>query len=384
MSAREEDAEDAAGSAQHDLRRRPGKELQQERVPDEFSCSYADFGEDDLALLDAVADGPLSRIYARKPSQEHSFGVKSDVAEYIHGKLTIVVTTSPVISNPSTALLEHLIRSMGDVPGLRASAIIIMCDGYKVLQDTHRLHGKHTNKLGRVTEERAHQYEEFKRRLQFACAGSSTSEVDARRGSDEDDVFRNCIVVPMKQHHGFGYLVKASLKLVRTEFMMVAQHDWIFLRCVALTPTMVDVQAVPAVLLDSHCYFQAFPAVSRVKSDGGKSRHTQVGIVVLCTLRLEFELVIAVDSLQIRRTSLPERRRIPRQDAGTISTLRPAPTTAGTRASQLNRCCAHCHDFDGTKLRLSMLASTRQRSDTMCLLSPCCSGESTVHPCFSF
>jgi hypothetical protein len=47
-------------------------------------------------------------------------------------KLTVIVTTSPVPSNPSTHMLQAVVESMALVPGLTSCRKLIVCDGCKV------------------------------------------------------------------------------------------------------------------------------------------------------------------------------------------------------------------------------------------------------------
>ena len=46
--------------------------------------------------------------------------------------ISVVVTTSPVPSNPSTDLLERVLKSFDLIPGLQRAPKIIVCDGYKI------------------------------------------------------------------------------------------------------------------------------------------------------------------------------------------------------------------------------------------------------------
>jgi hypothetical protein len=50
----------------------------------------------------------------------------------LRDRLTVVVTTSPVPSNPSTAMIEELFQSFAMCPGLSACRKIIVCDGFNV------------------------------------------------------------------------------------------------------------------------------------------------------------------------------------------------------------------------------------------------------------
>ena len=47
-------------------------------------------------------------------------------------RLSIILTTSPVRSNPSTALIETTLESCHYCPGLLGCPLVIVCDGYKV------------------------------------------------------------------------------------------------------------------------------------------------------------------------------------------------------------------------------------------------------------
>eukprot|EP00438_Fugacium_kawagutii_P013662 Skav213135 [mRNA] locus=scaffold107:365739:369066:+ [translate_table: standard] len=46
--------------------------------------------------------------------------------------ISVIITTSPVPSNPSTDLLERVLLSLHLIPGLANAAKIIVCDGYKI------------------------------------------------------------------------------------------------------------------------------------------------------------------------------------------------------------------------------------------------------------
>lgn len=53
----------------------------------------------------------------------------------LRGRLTVVITTSPVRSNPSTAMMEDLFRSFeAHCPELAMCDKVIVCDGYNVVQ----------------------------------------------------------------------------------------------------------------------------------------------------------------------------------------------------------------------------------------------------------
>jgi hypothetical protein len=49
--------------------------------------------------------------------------------------LTIILTTSPVLSNPSTVVLETVVKSFNLVEKLIDCKLIIVCDGVKEISD---------------------------------------------------------------------------------------------------------------------------------------------------------------------------------------------------------------------------------------------------------
>lgn len=125
--------------------------------------------------------------------------------------VTVVVTTSPVPSHPSTALLDHVVASF-ELAGLSGCRLLIVCDGFCV-QERPR------PKRGIVTEAMATGYREF------------VGEI-VRRFTGSDRV----AVVVLQEHAGFGYAVKAALERVATPLVCVVQHDNAFVRRVNLAP----------------------------------------------------------------------------------------------------------------------------------------------------
>ena len=62
-------------------------------------------------------------------------GTQESVVSHL---LTVIVTTSPIPSMPSTALLEALISSWELTPALRDCAKIVMCDGIGEVNDQRK------------------------------------------------------------------------------------------------------------------------------------------------------------------------------------------------------------------------------------------------------
>jgi hypothetical protein len=140
--------------------------------------------------------------------------------------VTVVMNTSPIKSNPSTDLLARTAASFKHVPGLQDCPKLIICDGYRVLKKRKKYD---------ITESEAAAYEEFKKSVRAFS-------------HDPSSVFFGAIVLELEGRHGFGLALKEGMQLVKTEFMMVAQHDWAFSRkCLDLKAAVHTMQELPHV-----------------------------------------------------------------------------------------------------------------------------------------
>ncbi|CAE6948943.1 unnamed protein product [Symbiodinium sp. KB8] len=119
-------------------------------------------------------------------------------------RLSVVITTSPIPSHPSTMLLEAVIASFTRVQGLADCPLIIVCDGFKVVKKT-------TWKAGKVTEEKAANYAEYKAAL--------------KRLQDEGRLPSGTKLVILEGHNGQAFAVKAALAEVETPLVCIHQHD---------------------------------------------------------------------------------------------------------------------------------------------------------------
>src|SRR3990167_979336 len=125
--------------------------------------------------------------------------------------LTILIVTSPTPTNPSTSLVDHVLESFTKVPSLSECPKIIICDGY-ILNEKERL------KKGKVSQERAEAYEQYKINLQ--------------NNIDEGKLiyYQNTQVLPLPERVGFGFAIKKAMGLIKTKKLMVVQHDRCFLK----------------------------------------------------------------------------------------------------------------------------------------------------------
>jgi len=157
--------------------------------------------------------------------------------------LTIIVTTSPIRSNPSTELLQRTFDTFqfaGREFAYECKKIII-CDGCRVLEDDSgentdsdekkdddppKITRKYANvkqtlRNGIATVDQAKNYDEFKKRLHKLCTDS--------RGTQS--VFCNTTVVELEERHGYGFALRHALyNSVETPYVCVIQHDRTFMR----------------------------------------------------------------------------------------------------------------------------------------------------------
>ena len=157
--------------------------------------------------------------------------------------LTIIVTTSPIRSNPSTELLERTFDTFqyaGREFAYECPKVII-CDGCRVLEDdpgentdsdekkdddppkiTRKYANvKQTLRNGIATADQAKNYNEFKKRLHKLCTDAQGTQ----------SVFNNTAVVELEERHGYGFALRHALyNCVETPYVCVIQHDRTFMR----------------------------------------------------------------------------------------------------------------------------------------------------------
>jgi hypothetical protein len=159
--------------------------------------------------------------------------------------LTVLVQTSPVPSHPSAALLEALFRSFDRVDGLREATIIILCDGLGGEGEEGETEGEAPANLkhGRAPDELAARYGEhldlLRERLDrppFLPPGGGGNP-----GTAAAAAAAAVRMVRLPHRHGSARAIGAAfdMGLVRTPFVMVAQHDNFFVRDVPLREVLV-------------------------------------------------------------------------------------------------------------------------------------------------
>lgn len=123
-------------------------------------------------------------------------------------RVTIIVTTSPIPSHPSPVLLRTLFASFKQhLNGVDGCSCILVCDGY-------------TRADGRPQLCAEEAYDGF---LTAAHSLASAGELG------------NCQLLRLDTCHGYGLALEAALREVATEFVLVVQHDWLFVKDVDLS-----------------------------------------------------------------------------------------------------------------------------------------------------
>jgi len=134
----------------------------------------------------------------------------------LEDKLTVILCTSPVKSNPSTKLIEETYGSMCHyAPALKACRLIISCDGYKTRD-------KAKYRSGQVTEEGGKNYEAFLEKLGKLELGE---------------------IVRCQEREGFGFALKNALAHVKTPYVIVVQHDRNFVRAAPVVDVVKCLEA---------------------------------------------------------------------------------------------------------------------------------------------
>jgi hypothetical protein len=205
--------------------------------------------------------------------------------------VTILITTSPIKSHPSTDVIQQAMDTfyIGGGPSFAYGCTkIIVCDGYRTMMgdndttehptntktqasprgvDTqHNDHNitetnhannassindnqknkvnpvsrRHCNdkqsmRNGIVTEQQAQNYCEYKQRLHQLCQDAKSSP------NHSNSVFANTRIVELSTRHGYGYAVRHVLQntdYIQTPYVCVVQHDRTFMRPTPLLETL--------------------------------------------------------------------------------------------------------------------------------------------------
>lgn len=156
--------------------------------------------------------------------------------------LTVIITTSPTPSAPSTELISAILSSFRNhCRSLLSCRVIVVFDTYDRISSHARL------KKGQVTPEGARTFNLYKENVKVLLLrelGGADHAQGLRRGQGEAEfgysgVEANSIplqtlqtadnqitFIEPSQRLGFGLAVRSALRLTETPFVWVQQHDW--------------------------------------------------------------------------------------------------------------------------------------------------------------
>lgn len=177
-----------------------------------------------------------------KDSREEQIRRRCMAMPPLESLLTIVITTSPIKSNPSTELLERVLETflLGGGPtfayGCRK---VIVCDGCRQKgESTTKRHAndKQAMRNGIVTADQLRNYVQFKENLKRRCDEAGSVRPGETRPASP---FVNTTVEELDFRHGYGFALKhAVTECVSTPYVMVIQHDRTFMRPTPIAETV--------------------------------------------------------------------------------------------------------------------------------------------------
>ncbi|KAI5924533.1 hypothetical protein F4810DRAFT_128501 [Camillea tinctor] len=169
--------------------------------------------------------------------------------------VTLIITTSPTPSSPSTELLDAIVSSLRThcAPLVRECSVVVVLDTHESVAASERL------KKGRVTEGRAREGREYGVNVRGLCGRVWGRGDGEGEGEEEDNKRRNeevevdhktaeygspCVegnevpyritrshrgrvtFIEPQRRLGFGLAVREALREARTPYVWVQQHDW--------------------------------------------------------------------------------------------------------------------------------------------------------------
>lgn len=145
---------------------------------------------------------------------------------------TIIITTSPIPSNPSLEIISNVISSLKENPILSSWLFVLVCDGV-----SNSSAENNSWKAGKITAESNENYQEFKKELcniyipqpqqvsqELYQVGKRTFSSVTKKSGDDFIILEHSIRV------GFALAVKSAFDMVvETDLVLINQHDWIFI-----------------------------------------------------------------------------------------------------------------------------------------------------------
>jgi feruloyl esterase len=172
-------------------------------------------------------------------------------------QLTLIITTSPTLSAPSTELLSTVIKSFrAHCASLLRCKVIVVFDAYEQVTSHPRL------KKGHVTPKGAESYSAYKENVknlflqEYAQTSAALKETrgEAEYGSPASTKpvpftasttpdGRVAFIEAQGQRLGFGLAVRTALRAVDTPYVWVHQHDWALIYDIPIAPLLEVMRA---------------------------------------------------------------------------------------------------------------------------------------------
>ncbi|ATY67408.1 alcohol dehydrogenase [Cordyceps militaris] len=182
--------------------------------------------------------------------------------------LTLVITTSPTPSVPSTGLLSAVLESFQThCEALLQCPVVVVLDTYEQVTTTPRL------KKGYVTPETAQKYSTYKEHVKtlfletFAKSATPTALLGTAGEAEYGAPHPNTPPIPLTisstedgrvrfieahgRRLGFGLAVRSALRAVRTPYVWIHQHDWSLVRDIPVAALLGAMQASAASSADA-------------------------------------------------------------------------------------------------------------------------------------
>ena len=187
--------------------------------------------------------------------------------------VTLIITTSPTPTNPSTELLSAVLESFSrHCPDLLACKVILVIDTYDQITPRAQL------KKGHVTAEGAASFHLYKEKVKSLILTHFQREPREQPTTQKEDVAEfgspddpanivKLIITQTEDEHvtfieptsrlGFGLAVRSALRIVETPYIWVHQHDWTLATDIPLGPLLdlmtplIDKDRAAAVAVDS-------------------------------------------------------------------------------------------------------------------------------------
>ncbi len=156
-----------------------------------------------------------------------------DRSMYLADKLTIITTTSPIASNPSTEIIEQSIKSLSKVEALIPCKKIIVFDGIRD-QDEHGYCRKNIEQIRK-------DYDQFKKNMTALTEDTSNPH------------FQNTRLLFLPEFKHQAWALQEAMKHVDTPYVYLHQHDIIIIREFDAAGIVYSMECNPQIKLVRAC-----------------------------------------------------------------------------------------------------------------------------------